>query len=151
METIQEILFALVFLSLLATLLSGFTLRRHRARRSWPAVPAQVASVQFFQDTDSVKAAYTAFVYLTYKWQGQTFTSGKLHDARKVFSSRARAEAYLTAHPIGQPHTIRVNPREPSDAVVHSVDPHFAALFYRYSLPIFVLALVSFVTALLLG
>jgi hypothetical protein len=151
MQSLQETLFAVAFLSLLATLIFGYTVRRRRAQETWPSVAAQVRAAKSFEESDEAEGAHSAVVYLSYRWEGETFTLGKLHDEKKVFPSRALAEAHLAAHPIGQTHTIRVNPRKPSDAVVYFVDAGPAAIIYRWARIVFLISALAFAASLFLS
>ncbi len=148
----QDVLFAVAFLSLLATLLGAYNLRRHRAQKSWPTVPATVAQHNCFEASDDFPSgSHSAVVYLTYQWDGQTYTHGRLYDAQQVFPSRALAEAHLAAHPVGERHRLCVNPEKPSDAIVHPADPGAAKLLYRCGLLAFVASALAFAATLLLG
>lgn len=139
MQAIQGILFAVAFLSLLATLLGAYNLRRRRAQDSWPTLPATVAEHQCWEASDDFPTgSHIAVIYLTYQWDGQSYRHGKLHAAQQVFPSRALAEAHLAAHPLGERHTLRVNPHKPSDAIVHPIDPGPARSLHRYGLATFI-------------
>lgn len=99
---------------------------RTLSAQSWPEAPAVVLESRVGTHQGSESTTYSIEIRFEYEWEGQRFVGDRYDFGPQSSSGRAAKQRVVDAFPPGHAFQVRVNPRNPEEAVIR---PEFSWFF----------------------